>query len=123
MPSPTRLKRIADRIQQEISEMLVMGQINDPRLAGVSITDVNVDREFAYANIFVSAVEGKARKDEILQGLESARGYLRKQLSARIELRAFPQLRFHWDATPERADRIEQLLDKIKAQEDKGKNK
>lgn len=123
MPSPTRLKRISDRIRQEISEMLVMGEINDPRLAGVSITDVNVDREFAYANIFVSAVEGHVREAEILQGLESARGYLRKQLSARIELRTFPQLRFHWDPTPEKADRIEQLLDTIKAQEAKGKRK
>ena len=123
MPTPTRLKRISDRIRQEISEMLVMGEINDPRLVGVSITDVNVDRELAYANIFVSAVEGHVRAEEILQGLESARGYLRKQLSARIELRSFPQLRFHWDPTPERADRIEQLLDTIKRQEVKGKRK
>lgn len=123
MPSPTRLKRIADRIRQEIAEMLVMGEISDPRLVGVSITDVNVDREFAYANIFVSAVEGHVRAEEILQGLESARGYLRKQLSARVELRTFPQLRFHWDPTLERADRIEQLLDTIKMQEVKGKRK
>jgi ribosome-binding factor A len=123
MPTPTRLKRISDRIQQEIAGMLVMGEISDPRLVGVSITDVNVDRELAYANIFVSAVEGHTRQAEILQGLESARGYLRKQLSARIELRTFPQLRFHWDPTPERADRIEQLLDTIKAQEAKGKRK
>lgn len=123
MPSPTRLKRIADRIRQEIAEMLVMGEISDPRLVGVSVTDVNVDREFAYANIFVSAVEGHVRAEEILQGLESARGYLRKQLSARVELRTFPQLRFHWDPTLERADRIEQLLDTIKMQEVKGKRK
>lgn len=123
MPSPTRLKRIADRIRQEIAEMLVMGEISDPRLVGVSITDVNVDREFAYANIFVSAVEGHVRAEEILQGLESARGYLRKQLSARVKLRTFPQLRFHWDPTLERADRIEQLLDTIKMQEVKGKRK
>ena len=123
MPSPTRLKRIADRIRQEIAEMLVMGEISDPRLVGVSVTDVNVDREFAYANIFVSAVEGHVRAEEILQGLESARGYLRKQLSARVKLRTFPQLRFHWDPTLERADRIEQLLDTIKMQEVKGKRK
>lgn len=123
MPTPTRLKRISDRIQQEISEMLVYGEISDPRLAGVSITDVNVDRELSVANIFVSCVEGQAREPEIMQGLESARGYLRKQLSERIELRSFPQLRFHWDPTPERADRIERILDKIKAQESKGKRK
>ena len=123
MPSPTRLKRIADRVQQEISEMLVMGEINDPRLIGISITDVNVDRELTYADVFVSAVEGHERAPEILAGLESASGYLRRQLSDRIELRSFPRLRFHWDPTPERADRIEQLLDKIRKDEKKGKRK
>jgi ribosome-binding factor A len=123
MPSPTRLKRIADRVQQEISEMLVMGEINDPRLAGISITDVKVDRELSYADVFVSAVEGHERAPEVLQGLESASGFLRRQLSDRIELRSFPRLRFHWDPTPERADRIEQLLDKIRTNEVKGKRK
>jgi ribosome-binding factor A len=123
MPTPTRLKRISDRIQQEIAEMLVLGEINDPRLSGVFITDVNVDRELSFANIFVSAVEGHVREAEIMQGLESARGYLRKQLSERIELRTFPQLRFHWDPTPEKADRIEQLLDKIRMNGVKGKRK
>ena len=118
MPSPTRLKRIADRIQQEISEMLVMGEINDPRLTGISITDVNVDRELTYADVFVSAIEGHERAPEVLQGLESASGFLRRQLSDRIELRSFP-----WDPTPERADRIEQLLDKIRTNEVKGKRK
>jgi ribosome-binding factor A len=123
MPSPTRLKKISDRIQQEIAEMLVYGEINDPRLSGVSITDANVDRELSVANVFVSCVEGQIREEEIMQGLESARGYLRKQLAKRIELRTFPQLRFHWDPTPERADRIERILDKIKEQKVKGKRK
>ncbi len=103
--------------------MLVMGEINDPRLTGISITDVNVDRELTYADVFVSAVEGHERAVEVLQGLESASGFLRRQLSDRIELRSFPRLRFHWDPTPERADRIEQLLDKIRTNEVKGKHK
>jgi len=123
MPTPTRLKRIADRIQQEMAEMMVLGEISDPRLVGISITDVTVDRELSYADIFVSCLEGQVREEEIMQGLESARGFLRKQLSNRIELRSFPQLRFHWDLTPEKADRIEQLLDKIKAEQVKGKLK
>ena len=117
MPSKLRLQRIGDRIRQEISEMLVMGQIHDPRLAGISITDVIVDRELAYADIYVSAVEGQERAAEVLQGMESASGFLRKTLSERIELRAFPRLRFHWDPTPERADRIERILADIRKEE------
>ena len=117
MPSKLRLQRIGDRIRQEISEMLVMGQIHDPRLAGISITDVIVDRELAYADIYVSAVEGQERAAEVLQGIESASGFLRKTLSERIELRVFPRLRFHWDPTPERADRIERILADIRKEE------
>lgn len=109
MPTGIRLQRIADRIRQELSEMLLR-EINDPRLKQIFITDVDVDRELAYADIYVSAVEGAIRSKEILAGLESASGFLRRALAARVELRAFPQLRFHWDPTPENADTIERLL-------------
>jgi ribosome-binding factor A len=122
MPSPLRLSRIGDRIQQELSTMLVKGEIRDYRLVGVSVTGAKVDRELSYAEIYVSAIEGSSREKEILQGLESASGYIRKMLAERIELRSFPRLRFHWDPTPENADRIEQLLLKIK-QEDEDRKK
>jgi ribosome-binding factor A len=104
-----RLQRIADRIRQELSEMVVM-QLQDPRINGITITDVKVDRELAYADIFVSAVEGHERAAEVLAGLEHASGYLRHALAERVDLRVFPRLRFHWDMTPEKADRIERLL-------------
>ncbi|MBE3067636.1 MAG: 30S ribosome-binding factor RbfA [Chloroflexi bacterium] len=116
MPSGIRLQRIADRIRQEISEMLIR-EISDPRLHQIFITDVKVDRELAFADIYVSAVEGSVRSAEILEGLEHASGFLRHELSARIELRAFPRLRFHWDPTPENADHIEQLLADLRKNE------
>lgn len=109
MPSGVRLRRIADRIRQDLSEMLVR-EISDPRLHQIFITDVKVDRELAFADIYVSAVEGSARSPEILNGLAHASGFLRHELAARIELRVFPRLRFHWDPTPENADHIERLL-------------
>lgn len=117
MPSKLRLTKIGDRIQQEISEMLARQEISDPRLFGVTITDVKVDRELAFASVYVSALEGSERSKEILQGFESANSYIRKLLSMRIELRAFPRLRFFWDPTPERADRIEQILSTIREEE------
>lgn len=124
MPSALRLTRISDRFQKELSEMLVKEEIRDPRLAGITITDVNVDRELAYADIYVSAVEGIARSQEVLLGLESASGFIRKMLAERIALRSFPKLRFHWDITPERADHIEQLIASIhKEDQDRGQSK
>lgn len=117
MPSPLRLKRIGDRIRQELSEMLAKGEIHDPRLEGISFTEVNVDRELSYAEIFVSAVEGSVRSKDVLQGLENASGFLRKSLSDRVELRTFPRLRFHWDVIPEKADKIERIIASIHAGE------
>lgn len=120
MPSKLRLKRVADRIQQEISEMLVTGQVGDPRLEGLYITDVTVDREFNYANIFVSALSGQGSSQEILQGLQHASGFLRTSLAKRIQLRSFPQLRFFWDETPEKAERIERLIDRLSEENNNG---
>jgi ribosome-binding factor A len=116
MPTGIRLQRIADRIRQELSEMLIR-EISDPRLQQIFVTDVRVDRELAFADIYVSAVEGVERSKEVLAGLKSASGFLRRTLSRRIELRTFPRLRFQWDPTPENADQIERLLSEIKDKE------
>jgi len=113
MPSDLRLQRIADRIRQELSELLIR-ELIDPRLKLVYVTDVKVDKELAYADIFVSAVEGHSRSEEILEGLESASGFVRRTLASRVELRVFPRLRFHWDPTPENADRIEKVLAELR---------
>jgi len=113
MAKPIRVQRIAERIREELSEILLY-QTTDPRLAGVSVTDVTVDRELAYAKIYVSTVEGSVRKEEVLSGLEHAAGFFRFQLSQRIELRTFPQLRFKWDPTAERAERIEDLFAQLR---------
>jgi ribosome-binding factor A len=75
---------------------------------------VTVDRELDYANIYVSSLAGEAQSDEILEGLRNANGFIRYNLSQEVKLRVMPQLRFYWDETPERADRIEALLDEIR---------
>lgn len=109
MPSDVRLQRIADRIRQDLSELLIR-EISDPRLHQIFVTDVKIDKELAFADVYVSAVEGATRSVEVLAGLKSASGFIRRALSARVELRTFPRLRFHWDPTPENADHIEKLL-------------
>ncbi len=89
---------------------MLIRDVNDPRLKQIFVTGVKIDRELTHANVYVSAIEGTARSAEVLAGLESASGFLRRELSARVEVRAFPKLLFHWDPTPENADHIEKLL-------------
>ena len=117
MATKARARKIAERIQVELADIL-MRNVADPRLAMVTITAVDVDRELAYAQIYVVASGDDERMDEVLAGLEGAQGYLRSQLAARIQLRSFPQLRFRWDASHERGARIEELLDSL--QEERG---
>ena len=93
---------------------MLIREISDPRLKQIYITDVKVDKELAYADIYVSAVEGVSRSKDVLAGLESASGFVRRTLAARVDLRAFPRLRFHWDLTPENADHIEKILAELR---------
>lgn len=109
MVSKSRATRVGDRIQQELMEIILL-RSQDPRLSGLNVTRVQVDRELAYANIYVCTLEGEQRSKEVLEGLEHAQGYLRSELARRIELRSFPRLRFHWDSTLEQAEKIETLL-------------
>lgn len=121
MPSKIRLQKISERIREELSSMLLT-QVSDPRLSGVFVNDVKVDRELAYADIYVSAVEGIERSKEVIEGLISAQGFLRRVLADKVELRVFPRLRFHWDPTPERADQLERVFAQMQAQEQQAKN-
>lgn len=112
MVSKNRAERIGDRIQEELSEILIF-DIQDPRLSDVSITDVRVDRELAFADIYVSSLQGSDAAEDIIAGFKHASGFLRRELANRVDLRTFPQLRFHWDPTPEHAENIEKLLDQL----------
>lgn len=94
--------------------MTLLTKIEDPRLTDVYITDVKVDRELDYANVYVSATEGKGRSREVLEALNHARGFLKFELANEVELRVMPKLRFFWDPTPEKADRIDTLLAQIR---------
>jgi ribosome-binding factor A len=116
--SKVRAQRIAERIREELSEILITGSL-DPRIRGVSVTDVKVDRELEYASIYVSAVEGSERAPETLEGFKHAQGFLRSELARRIELRSFPRLRFYWDPTLEKAEHIERLFATLRIEEEK----
>ncbi|MCJ7567276.1 MAG: 30S ribosome-binding factor RbfA [Anaerolineales bacterium] len=113
MATTARARKVGDRIREELADILIR-DVADPRLAMVTVTQVDVDRELAYAQVYVIASGEDDRMDEVLEGLERAQGFLRSQLAARIQLRSFPQLRFRWDASHQRGMRIEELLDSLK---------
>jgi ribosome-binding factor A len=116
MVSKTRLQKIEDRIFEELSTILLM-EVEDPRLSDVSITKVRVDRELAYANVYVTSLGGSESAEEVLAGLKHAGGYLRSELAHRVDIRHTPRLRFYWDPSPEHVDRIDQLIASLHEEE------
>ena len=117
MVSSIRAQKVADRIFEELSRIILM-EAADPRLEMVSITHVRVDRELAFADVYVSSLEGAEVADEILDGLRHASGYLRSELARRLHIRYTPRLRFRWDPSPEHADQIDRLIAQIHADEE-----
>ncbi|GAB4470071.1 MAG: hypothetical protein Kow00124_05880 [Anaerolineae bacterium] len=104
------------RVAQELLEVLstlIQFEVSDPRLADVSVLDVEIDRELRYATVYVHALGGPDVRDQVMEGLHSATGYLRRELGARIRLQFVPELRFKWDDTPERAEAIDRLLESL----------
>ncbi len=112
MPSEERVRRVSNRIHEELAEIFLQ-EVSDPRLSGTTVTGVEVDRELAYATIFVSLLGSEDQIEEMMEALERAKGFLRSQLAMRISLRSFPQLRFRYDASTDRGARVDELLEAL----------
>lgn len=105
-----RQKRVADQLQMVIGDLLLR-RMNDPRLDLVTVTTVNVDSELEFANVWVCAAEcNEKRRAEVMKVLDHARGFIRHEVAARINLRRTPKLIFHWDFAPDHAARIDELI-------------
>ena len=125
----SRAQRVADQMQREIATLIQM-EVNDPRVGMVSITAVDVSKDLAYANIYVTVLNslsnnGQADFDtlsepgdldklevaENIKALNKAAGFLRSLLAKRLSLRVVPKLKFHYDASVERGQQLSKLID------------
>ena len=107
-----RSEKIADVIQKEISEVL-MESIKDPRIGFVTITRVTVSEDCRFAKIYFSVAGDLAERESSQKGLESAKGYIRKELGRRVRLRYTPEFMFQFDPSIEYAIHMEKLIQSI----------
>ena len=105
-------ERMSDRIREILSELLLM-EVSDPALQGITVTDVSVDPEIEYADVYVNALGEEERQKEVMQGLKRATGFLRREVGRRVKLRRTPVLIFHWDVSLSRAETVEKALDNL----------
>ena len=113
MSSP-RVRKIADRIQVIVAEMLER-RIKDPRLGFVTITDVRVSGDLQHATVFYTVLGDEEARAGTAAALESAKGMLRSTVGSQLGMKFTPSLSFVLDATPETARHIEDLLAQVQA--------
>ncbi len=105
-----RTERLNETIRTEISEILKK-DVKDPRLAKfVSITEVECAKDLRHARVYVSIMGSEEDKAEVLQGLKSASGFLRKELGERIKIRYIPELSFQIDTSIEHGSHLLDLM-------------
>ncbi len=104
--------RVGGRIRQILSELLLR-EVSDPRLIGITITDVELDPELMYARVKVNALGEEERAEEVLFALGHAKGFLRREVAKRVRLRKAPELTFVWDASLERGERLNKIISSL----------
>jgi ribosome-binding factor A len=104
-----RPQRVGDLIREVICEMLLR-DLSDPRLASVTITEVEVTADLKLATVFFSAMGNRSMEEASLHGLQSATGYIRKKLGKELRLRYIPDLLFKVDQSFEYGSKIDRLI-------------
>ena len=104
-----RSEKIAGLIQKEVSQMLVKS-IKDPRIGFVTITKVAVSEDCRFAKVYFSVAGTLAERESSGKGLDSAKGYVRKELGRRLRLRYTPEIVFQFDPSIEYAIHMEEVI-------------
>lgn len=118
--SRRRLARLNEQLKREISRIL-RREVSDPRIGAPTVTDVEVTPDLWMARVYVRPGPGASpdeEGDDLLEGLEAASAYVRRELGSTLSLRRVPELRFELDRTLERALRIEEILRDVLPDED-----
>ena len=104
-----RPQRLGDLIQRDLSELIRL-ELRDPRVGMITITSVDVSPDMSHAKVFFTVLE-KEKLQQTLEGLSRSAGFLRSQLAKRIKMYTTPGLRFAFDESVERGDRLSRLID------------
>ncbi len=110
MANEGRTQRVGDQIQRELGGILLQ-EIQDPRLGMITVNEVKVSRDLAWADVYYTRMDADDAGDSE-KALGGAAGYIRSLLAARMSLRSVPRLRFHFDPTVANARRMEDLIDR-----------
>lgn len=111
-----RPERVAQLLQEAITEMLQRGHIKDPRVGQATVAEVKVTTDLRIAKVYVQAIGGAKEREDTVKGLQNAEGFIRRELRPMLSLKSVPELLFRADDTAEKADRVLGLLAQLNQQ-------
>ena len=117
MSVPGRPERVGAEIQAAVGELLSRGMLRDPRIGYITITGVKVSPDLRVARIFWSMLGDEAARKETQAGLDAAKGFVRREVTARVKLRVSPEVFFVFDKSVGEGDKIDRLLKEVKSKE------
>ena len=109
MAKQLRIEKLQELIKQEMSKMLLK-ELKDPRIGFVTVTDVEMTGDLREAKIFVSVMGDEEQVKNSLEGLNSALGFVRREIGQRVRLRFTPEISFALDTSLDYGDHIQKLL-------------
>lgn len=120
MTTHSRPARVAEEFRQELSSLLSRG-LKDPRITGfVTVTGAKMSPDLKEIAVYVSIHAPEVERERTLEGLRAAATYLQREVARNLKLRHTPHLRFVYDESVERGDRIERLLKEAREKGSKG---
>jgi ribosome-binding factor A len=108
------MRRIDEAIRQVIGEA-VAGDLKDPRVGFITVTDVRTSADLSHARVYVSVLGEQEQREASMEGLSSAHGYLQGRIASQLHLKRTPTLEFAYDDTLDRALRVDALLEEIES--------
>jgi len=112
-----RSDRIAEQVRRDLAE-LIQGELKDPRVGMISLTEVELTPDYAHAKVFFTTLDNE-HLEEIQSGLRRAAGFLRRELGKRIHIHTLPELHFIYDSSIERGASLTQLIAEANALSDR----
>jgi ribosome-binding factor A len=111
--SNKRAVRVGELLKEEISQ-IVLREMKDPRIGFVSVTDVEVSGDLRHAKVFVSVYGTDKEKEETLEGLQQAQGFVRKLVGERVKIHHTPEIIFRYDDSIENGVHISEIIKDLK---------
>ena len=117
MSNPKRPDRVGAEIQAAVADLLTRGELRDPRIGFITITGVKVSPDLRVAQVFYAMIGNDQQRKATQEGLEAAKGFVRREVTSRVKLRVSPEVFFTFDESIGEGDKIERLLKQVKDKE------